>query len=223
MFQHSSSQSGAPARTRGIHRIAEHLHDNLLYVSDANLKREAMAWLETVDSLQSSDRLAHIERELADLRLKDGDEVGEYDMRRPTKAGRDDGESFFPDACQGCPHYGTRCPVFIDPDEREARKRLQDTLRERDAEPVEVQQRYERFAAANNCHQIRQFVNDGPDYSELATTGWELYRRINADVTSAVASADEAAQVVADQQASSGVAGAAVTDGGVDSTDEEGA
>lgn len=155
--------------------------------SDPELQRDVTTWLQRADQLPATTLLEYIERELSDLRRRDdptdgdgdtaAESVAQYDMRRSGE----DGAEEFPDACKGCPHYGTRCPVFSSPTEADRRNQFQRTLV--DASSARVKQRYRTFATENECHRIPAFIRDYETrFEDLTDDGWELLKRVNKSV-----------------------------------------
>lgn len=179
-------------KLKSIDRIAEHFHDWVYYIDDEELKADVVEWLETVDSLHATDLLDHIETSLSQLRRHDDEGVTtEYQMRRPYDSGQTDGHKHFPDSCQGCPHEGVCCPVFHNPEEKKARERMQKELD--GAGHVRTKQEYDRFASANNCHQILTFIDEFAEYEQLLGEGWKLYKRVVGVVDAAPDDLDAAA------------------------------
>lgn len=185
-------------RRDSIKWLSEELRDAVFYVEDPELKQRVVAWLKRASRLPVGDMMDLIENHLTRLRRIRSDEsdngYDEYAMRRL----EDDGEDDFPDSCKGCEHYGTRCPIFVDPVERHRRTRLQDEYANKSA--TEMRQAYRRYAEANGCHQIPAALTDWEDdYQELITEGWELYEAIDVDV-GFTDEADEAAQELAEAE-----------------------
>ncbi|MFC4553551.1 MULTISPECIES: hypothetical protein [Halorussus] len=165
-------------RQQSIDYLQNEFRLSLGYVTDAELKSDIIDWMTRSDQLPESTVLDYIERRLSDLRSRDdGTHVSQFDMYRSG----DDGTAEFPDACQGCTHYGTRCPVFCGTTQQSQREQLQDELV--DEPPARVKNQYRSFAQRNDCHRIPAFIAEYEDrYKDLTREGWELYRRLDTDV-----------------------------------------
>lgn len=135
----------------------------------------------------------------------DGGVVGQFAMARQYDSAT--GSEEFPESCQGCPHYGTMCPVFRDTTELSYRRRLQDELVDASASKVKLE--YRRFAQQNECHQIPEFIREWEaELSGVAAEGWALYREIEARVNTGSTDLETDAEQA--------VARAAKTEGGND-------
>lgn len=169
-------------RVDSLHRLRSKLHIREPYIENEELRRAIMTWLQEVDKFSSGDLLDHIESHLSSIRRREVEtdeehtRVEQYPMRRPHDSGMTDRERHFPDSCKGCPHYGTRCPVFTDPTVQRQRERLQNELR--DAGHTQTLQEYDRFAEDHQCHQIVAAIQEFEEIGELLDVGWELYMEV---------------------------------------------
>jgi len=174
--QHSAAESSISAgRHESVRWLSDQLRDYLLYIEETKLRRAIRDWLRRTDDLPSGDLKDHIEDRIAQIPQRARPEesavpASRYAMRR--KEGRGDTE--FPDACRGCPHYGTSCPVFTNPTEEDHRQMIQ---RDAEDEPVAtVKRRYRQYANHNECHRIEGIIRDYEDqYADHVDEGWQLF------------------------------------------------
>ncbi len=155
--------------------LSEELRIRVTYISDFGLQQEVVSWLRDAATAPSRDVMDHVETHLSAVRLNDDDD--DHPSQHPMRRLEADGEADFPNACHGCPHFGTRCPVFIDPDERRRRHQLQDELA--NASTSRVQQAYRRYAEQNDCHQITAALTEWSDgHEQTLIDGLDLYDRV---------------------------------------------
>jgi len=181
-------------RPDSISWLSAELREEVQFVDDPGLKGRIYQWLRDVSELPGGDVLDIVDHHLSTVRKKPDDEagMGEFAMRRV------DGDSTgnFPDSCEGCPHYGTRCPVFVDPVERRRREQLQ--LEHADADTSDKRRAYRRYAEEVGCHQITSALSDHVEqYQELQERGLNLLEE--SDVTIGfTGETDEGARVEAE-------------------------
>lgn len=183
-------------RQGSIEWLSEELRDAVFYVDDPELKQQMINWLKRASQVPEGDMMDLVETRLTRIRQVTGeeDDHDEYPMRRL----EEDGEGDFPDSCKGCDHYGSRCPIFVDPVERRRRKQIQKGADGKT--PSEIRQDYRRYAEANGCHQIPAAITEWEDdHQQLVKEGWELYESFDADIgyTDEV---DEAAREIAEAE-----------------------
>jgi len=172
-----------------INWLTEELSLRVSYIEDPDRQARVIKWLKKASKAPSGSVMEHVETALSQARRDDsGDHPTQFEMRRVDG----EGATNFPDSCEGCPHYGVRCPVFIDPDEQARRQRLQDELAE--APPNRVQQSYRRYGEQNDCHQILTALTDWSEgFEEIVVEGLDLYAEVEGVVD--VGATDENAEV----------------------------
>lgn len=131
--------------------LTEELSAEAPLIKDSALRTRVFEWLRQVAKLPGGDMLDIVDQQLTEIRQKpDDDEVlGEFAMRRVE--GRR-GEENFPDSCEVCDYYGTRCPVFVDPLKQDRREQLQAGYS--DADTSGKRRAYRRYGGTVRCHQI---------------------------------------------------------------------
>lgn len=168
--------------------LSADLRDVVSVVDDPDLRAQIFDWLQRSTRLPDGDVAERVENHLSELRGRD-DAVARYAMRRTDG----DGSENFPDSCEGCPHYGVRCPVFVDPTEVERRNRIPDR---HDDEPS-IRQAYRQFATHNGCHQISEALDAWHrDYRDLVEEGLSLYEDSSVPSTAPVDESEAARQAV---------------------------
>ncbi len=158
-------------RPDSIDWLSAELREEVQFVDDHDLKGRIYQWLRDIANLPGGDVLDIVDHQLTTVRQQNGETegMGEYPMRRVDG----DGAGNFPDSCAGCPHYGTRCPVFVDPTERLRREQLQDEYA--DADTSEKRRAYRRYAEEVQCHQITSALSDHVEqYQALQQRGMDL-------------------------------------------------
>lgn len=173
--------------------LSEELREEVRFVDEPDLKSRIYQWLEDVSKLPDGDAMDVVDHHLSEVRRKDGETegMGEFAMRRLDGDGAED----FPDSCKGCEHYGSRCPVFVDPVERFRRDQLQED--HADSTPSQMRRAYRRYAEEIGCHQITQALSDAvEDHAELQRRGLALYQEADVDL-GYVDEVDEAARIEA--------------------------
>lgn len=176
MQRHSDQRQYRPD---SLDWLSEELREEVRFSDDADLKADIYDWLQAVTELPSGDVLDVVDQHLTKARHIEGETegLGEYPMRRLDG----DGTENFPDSCSGCPHYGTRCPVFVDPVERSQREQLQDKFA--DASTSAKRRAYRQYAEDVGCHQITGALKDHVEqFTDLQQRGIDLYRRADSTV-----------------------------------------
>jgi hypothetical protein len=190
----TSQTQQQPPRFGSIAWLQEELAAEVRFVDDPSLTRRIYQWLRDARELPGGDMVSIVDHHLTQLRRIDDDgETGmaEYPMRRLDG----DGNGDFPDACKGCEHYGTRCPVFIDPVERQRREELEREYA--DATMAQTKRAYRRYAESIGCHQITQALADrAEEYDDLWNRGMDLYEESDVEIGHTDES-DEAARIEA--------------------------
>jgi hypothetical protein len=155
--------------------LTEELSAEAPLIKDEQLRTRVFEWLREVAKLPGGDMLDIVDQQLTEIRQKPDDDqgLGEFAMRRV----EGDGEANFPDSCKGCEHYGTRCPVFVDPLEQQRRDQLQTEYA--DANTSEKRRAYRRYGETVGCHQITGALADYTEtYQELRTEGLNLLEEV---------------------------------------------
>lgn len=154
----------APSELR---ELREDLRFNRSYVSD-ELADEISRWI--LESWKRSDAdtaQEYVEHQLNRL-LQRNQMYNSADVA--------DAEDAFPDACEGCQHYGAACPVLVDGIQTEWRDRaLEDAETEKDARRV-----YEKQALDVGCIVIPRLLESWDDsISGFMERGERLLLRAN--------------------------------------------
>lgn len=190
----TSQTQQQPPRFGSIHWLQEELAAEVRFVDDPDLTKRIYQWLRDARDLPGGDMVSIVDHHLTTLRRIDDDGaagMAEYPMRRTDADGSDD----FPDACKGCDHYGTRCPVFVDPVERQRREEIEREYA--DADMSQTKRAYRRFAESIGCHQITQALADrAEEYDDLWNEGMDLYEESDVEIGHTDES-DEAARIEA--------------------------
>lgn len=193
---HPTHHQKQPPRFGTIAWLTEELAAEVRFVDDSDLTDRIYEWLRDAHELPGGDMVSIVDHHLTELRRMDGDDeeasgMAEYPMRRLD----DDGSNDFPDACKGCEHYGTRCPVFVDPVEKKRREQLE--REHADRTMSQTKRAYRRYAESIGCHQITQALADRADeYEELWQRGMDLYEESDIEIGHTDES-DEAARIEA--------------------------
>lgn len=151
--------------------LSGELRDEVPFVDGPELKAQIFDWLRDVGELPGGDVLEIVDHHLTQVRQKPDDVqgLGEFAMRRVDGGG----EENFPDGCKGCEHYGTRCPVFVDPLEQDRREQLQKEYA--DADTSAKRRAYRRYGETVGCHQITGALADHVEsYQQLQERGLDL-------------------------------------------------
>ncbi|WP_227132342.1 hypothetical protein [Halorubellus salinus] len=152
--------------SRDVGELAElrrELRDYRMYVDDDALRERIGDWIE--ESLAQSE--ADTARQFVEEKLNallDGQPM--YNSPAVSR-----GEDAFPDACEGCPHYGAACPVVTDRTEQRWRTRkLEEAESEQEARRV-----FEQQARDVDCHRIPAFLESWDnDHRALLERGQRL-------------------------------------------------
>jgi hypothetical protein len=141
-----------------------------MYIDDAALKHRTVEWIQASFEIPAGTVDEHIESKLAAIEA-------EYKMYNHD--GVDDGAEAFPDACEGCPHYGGGCPVVTQSVPQERLKQIAV-----DAEsPSEFKRGIRNLARLYECHRIPEWLSEWNDDHRIhAVEGFEIYREINVDL-----------------------------------------
>jgi|GEM_PF-680897 hypothetical protein len=192
-MQHATDQR--QYRPDSLAWLSGELRDEVQFVDDRDLKGRIYQWLRDVSELPGGDVLDIVDHHLTTVRQQTGEDaegMGEFAMRRIGG----DGTENFPTSCEGCEHYGTRCPVFVDPLESDRREQLQDE--HADSDTSEKRRAYRRYAEAVGCHQITGALADHVEqYQELQQRGMSLLEESDT-VLGFTGDANEAARVEAE-------------------------
>lgn len=165
-MRHRNRVDTAQKRRQRIDRIYEHLDDVVdLIGHDPELQDEVLDWMDDADQVPASSVLSHVEQRLA-----------EFETNHEMYAVDVDGESYFPDDCSDCEHYGVACPVLTKREEQIERERLRDRLA--DASEEEVKRELRRYGGRTGCTVIIELIDEWEtDYESLLERGRDLRRR----------------------------------------------
>lgn len=156
--------------TREVGELAEirrDLREMRWYLDDDELREEVSDWIKESHEKADADTAQEwVERKLNEL-------LAEYPMYHDPALPR--GEDAFPDACEGCRHYGGACPVLKDNVETEWRERELDQA-ETEAEARQV---YQQQALDVGCSQIPSFLSEWDnEHQEHVRRGQDLLERV---------------------------------------------
>lgn len=167
--------------------LQEELAIEVRFIDDRDLSERIHDWLEKTNELPANDIIGIVDEHLSNVRQDpDGDGLAEFAMRRLDGDGREN----FPDSCKGCDHYGTRCPVFVDPVEKRRRQMLE--AEHNDSDMATTRRAARRYGESVGCHQITGAISQHfEQYQHLRKEGLQLYRE--SDVT--IGHTDEADEV----------------------------
>ena len=166
-----SAGDDRPDMEQNLSWLRDTLRTRVPHLRDDALKQRTVEWIQRSLSLPAGDVADYIEAELADLesefKMHDNDSV-------------DDAEDAFPDACEGCPHYGGGCPVVT--------QRAPSDELDRLASEAETELTFKRgvrqLANLHECHLLPEWITDWETRHEgLIKEGWNLYGEIEVDVT----------------------------------------
>lgn len=176
-MQHAPDQR--QYRPDSIAWLSGELREEVRFVDDPELRSRIYDWLREVAELPGGEVLEIVDHRLTTLRQREEESHGmaEFEMRRVDGGGEEE----FPDSCQGCDHYGTRCPVFVDPVERDRREQLQEA--NADADSAQKRRAYRRYAESVGCHQITSAIADhAGEHQSLRKRGLDLIEATDVDI-----------------------------------------
>jgi hypothetical protein len=164
---HQTDDSKPNQGEESLYWLRDSLRDTLPYIDDVDLKTRVIEWLKASHEIPAGQLDEHIEAQLAALEA-------EYKMYNHD--GVDDGIEAFPDACEGCPHYGGGCPVVTQSTPQQKLKQI--------AEETETQADFAReirnLARQYECHRIPEWLAEWNDrYKTQIAEGWELFEATN--------------------------------------------
>lgn len=154
-----------------ITEIRLELRSAIWYLEDAELRATVREWIDESydkDAADSADE--YVENQLDAM-------LSEHPMSHV--ASHRDGKSCFPDACAGCDHYGSACPVLLDNTEIDWRERLLDQAEtEHEAKRI-----YRRQAVDVGCHRIPQFISEWENgQGDFLKAGQKLLNQVQESV-----------------------------------------
>lgn len=152
--------------------LRQHLGDIMLYADDAELRTQVREWLEDAKGLSAGSVAEHVETQLSQLHA-------ENPMHWSMEHHR--GEQGFPAGCQGCPHYGSSCPIIKDREQRRRRERELDTAES----PEEAKRALQQLATDNSCHRIPGWIAEFEEQNPVIERGYELLSRGDEAITDA--------------------------------------
>jgi hypothetical protein len=147
--------------------IRRQLSSQKVYLDDDELRSAVDEWIAESHELSDADSAReYVESSLEEM-------LAEHPMfNAPGIAHGSDG---FPDACEGCEHYGSACPVLKDG--------IETRWRERKLEQAESDQAarkiYRQQAIDVGCHRIPEFLEEwDSQHSDFVAEGRELLRDV---------------------------------------------
>lgn len=146
-----SSVSADSETDTSLREILTHARSELMHyrpdIISEELRKEVTAFLMDAHDLPSSSTEDYISNRLATLRAQN-------EMFRTPD--HDDGTEAFPEDCEGCPHYGVRCPVIKDSAKRRRRDEIMSSADDED----ELRRRLRDLALDNECHVLLEALSE---------------------------------------------------------------
>lgn len=147
--------------------IRRELREMRWYIEDSGLRSEVSSWIEESHEKDDADTAQeYVESRLNAL-------LAEYPMYHDPTLSR--GEDGFPDACAGCRHYGSACPVLTDNVETGWRDRqLEQAETESEARRI-----YQQQAIDVGCSRIPSFLEKWDNrHAAFIRRGQQLVDRV---------------------------------------------
>lgn len=144
-----------------------------LLVDDAELFTAIEDWIDaSYDRTEADSAQAYIETSLDEL-------LAEWPMYHDPML--EHGTEGFPDACEGCRHYGGACPMLRD---REVKRSRERRLAEADSDE-EARTVYREQATDVGCHRVPEFLGEyESQHAEFAKRGRTLQATAERQVSS---------------------------------------
>lgn len=180
-------------RKQSLRYLQRELRDSVGHVKDPDLQQDVADFLSRVAEVPEGGVVEHVSQHLADIRRREPDDDDDREMPGQYPMRRTDGDKDFPESCAACPHSPTRCPVFNAPDERRYREQLASEYAEQPNGKAATA--YQQYAQEVGCHQIDRAVKDfRKKYGPLVSEGWDLFGRVQADLSAGVGKTSEEAE-----------------------------
>lgn len=177
----------AAGSTGELASVRRQLSSHKVYLDDAALRTEVDEWIAESHELSDADTA----KEYVEGRLEGI--LAEYPMyNTPDLAHGTDG---FPDACEGCDHYGSACAVLKDGVEVRWRERkLDEATSDEEARGI-----YRQQAIDVGCHRIPEFLEEwDSQHADFVQRGRELLRRVEEQLLEDTDDAGGEAELAAD-------------------------
>jgi len=146
------------------------LQRRVKHIQDDELKRRAVRWIQQSLQVPASTVSDYIDHQLSEMEA----EYRMYDHDRV-----ENGEDAFPDACEGCPHYGGGCPIIT---WRSPQEEL-DRIAESATDGTTFKREIRGLATLHDCHRIPTWITQWETrYEGLVEEGWDIYLSIEIDV-----------------------------------------
>lgn len=171
--------------------IRRELREMRWYIEDDDLRERVNEWIQESHEKGDADTAAeYLESQLNAM-------LAEYEMYHSPSLGR--GADGFPNACEGCRHYGSACPVLLDDVEVRWRERkLEEASSEREARRV-----YQQQAIDASCHRIPDLLDTWDNrHAEFTRLGQQLLadveESIRGDSTASTSTDESVAEALPD-------------------------
>ena len=139
---------------------------DLVLDDDPELYEEAKDWLQQSAATRDGSVGQAVNSQLREL--KRGNKMRDH-------RGVDDPTDAFPDACEGCPHYGVACPMIKRNSVTKTRKRY---IRNAESDE-ELVNNLSELAIDWDCHVVLEVLDDyQTSYGEFLQQGYDLLSRL---------------------------------------------
>ena len=146
------------------------LQRRVKHIQDDDLKRKAVRWIQQSLQVPASTVSDYVDHQLSEM---------EADHRMYNHDGVENAEDAFPDACEGCPHYGGGCPIVT---QRSPQAEL-DRIAESATDGAAFKREIRSLATLHDCHRIPEWITQWETrYEGLVEEGWDIYLSIEVDV-----------------------------------------
>jgi len=147
------------------------LQRRVKHIQDDELKRRAVRWIQQSLQVPASTVSDYIDHQLSEMEA----EYRMYDHDRV-----ENGEDAFPDACEGCPHYGGAVrPIITWRSPQEELYRIAESATDGTTFKREIR----GLATLHDCHRIPTWITQWETrYEGLVEEGWDIYLSIEIDV-----------------------------------------
>lgn len=122
-------------------------------IRDDELREAVTEWLLRAQDVPAADTDDYVSSKLARLRR---------DHAMYVQPGHGDAEEAFPDACKGCPHYGTACPIVTDNTQITRRERIMDEA----TSAKDLRNSLRDYAIDNHCSVLLDVIRDLSEHHE---------------------------------------------------------
>jgi len=146
------------------------LQRRVKHIQDDDLKRKDVRWIQQSLQVPASTVSDYVDHQLSEM---------EADHRMYNHDRVENGEDAFPDACEGCPHYGGGCPIVTQRSPQEELDRIAESVTDGAAFKREIRS----LATLHDCHRIPAWITQWETrYEGLVEEGWDIYLSIEVDV-----------------------------------------